>query len=202
MVDCSPHACNDSRIAAVRGLIRFILESRGEIMTDQIPARSFALVMGMAVAALVGCQPAGEGGMRQTAVDTPAIRSAMDSFRTAYVQAYNAADTAAVAESFARDIVYLPPEGQPITGRQNVVSVLTRGMSRNLNVSIRSEGTRSLGPNAAVDYGIETVRAMSAEGDTALSSHRHGFLMVAEHRGSGWEITRVASTMPEPSSSP
>jgi len=68
------------------------------------PVRPVALVVGMAVAALAGCQPAGEGGMRQTAVDTAALRSAMDSFRTAYVEAYNAADTTAVAETFAQDI--------------------------------------------------------------------------------------------------
>lgn len=53
-----------------------------------------------------------------------------------------------------------------------------------------------------MEYGIETVRTMSPDVDTALSSHQHGYLMVAERRGDGWKLISVASTMPELLSSP
>ncbi len=65
--------------------------------------------------------------MEQTGVDTAAIKSAADSLLAAYEEAYNAADTAAVAGMFSGDFVFLPAQGSPVTGRQNVVSLLTRG---------------------------------------------------------------------------
>lgn len=106
---------------------------RGNVMTHRFSPRPVALVVAAAMSStLAGCQPAGEGGVGQTAVDTAAIMSAADSFRTPYAEAYNAADSATIREMYSVGVVYLPPEGRPITGRQEVFSVLAGGMTRNL----------------------------------------------------------------------
>ena len=164
-------------------------------MTDQIPARPFTLlVVGMAVAALVGCQPAGEGGMEQTAVDTAAIMSAADSLRTAYRDAYNAGDTAEVADLISRDFVFYPAQGSPVSGRQNVMSFLNPGIRMSQDVSVSSSGTEILGPDAVVDHGTATFTVPSPNADTAQTTHRHGYLLVGRRTADGWKYIRAANT--------
>lgn len=164
-------------------------------MTDRLAARFVALAVAAAVPVLASCQPAGEGGMEEAAVDTAAVLSAADSFRTAYEDAYNAADTAAVASMFSRDIVFLPAEGPPIRGREDVVSFLSPGMAMNQNISIDPGGTKLVGSGAVVDHGTVTFTVTPPDADSARTTHRHGYLIVAQEGSDGWKLVRAANTM-------
>lgn len=161
----------------------------------------FALFVVAGVTVLASCQPAGEGGMEEAAVDTAAVMSAADSLRRAYAEAYNAGDTAAVLSTLSRDFVFLPAQGPPIKGRKKVLSVLGRGMAMNQQISISPQDVKLLGPDAVVDYGTATFSVSPPDADTAQTTHRHGYLVVAERTADGWKLTRAANTRLQPPAS-
>lgn len=163
-------------------------------MTNRFSPRSVALVMAVAMSSLAGCQPASQGDMGQTAVDTAAIMSAADSLRVAYEDAYNAGDTAAVADLISQDFVFYPAQGSPISGRQNVMSFLNPGIRMSQDVSVSSSGTEILGPHAVVDHGTATFTVPSPNADTAQTTHRHGYLLVGQRTAEGWKYIRAANT--------
>lgn len=163
-------------------------------MTDRFSTGPVAVVVAVAMSTLAGCQPAGEGGMEQAAVDTAAIMSAADSLRVAYEDGYNAGDTAAVADLISRDFVFYPAQGSPISGRQKVMSFLNPGIRMSQDVSVSSSGTEILGPDAVVDHGTATFTVPSPDADTAHSTHRHGYLLVGQRTDEGWKYIRAANT--------
>lgn len=132
--------------------------------------------------------------MEPTTVDTAAINAVADSLRVAYEDAYNAGDTAAVADLISPDFVFFPAQGSPISGRQNVMSFLNPGIRMSQDVSVISSGTEILGPDAVVDHGTATFTVPSGNADTAQTSHRHGYLLVGQRTADGWKYIRAANT--------
>lgn len=161
-------------------------------MTDRFSSPSVALVMAVAMSTLAGCQPVGQGDAGQTAVDTAAILSAADSIRNTYEEAFNAGDTATLRDLLAPDVVYLPPQGRPITDREQLLSVLTKVMARSGSVSINSEQVKILGRDAVVEHGTETITGSSPNADT-VQRRRSGFIVVLERTADGWKLARSAS---------
>lgn len=170
----------------------------GDAVTYRTTTLFGVLLVVTLMSALTGCQPADEGGMEQAAVDTTAIMSAADSLRRTYAEAYNAGDTTAVLSTLSPDFVFLPAQGPPIEGRRKVVSILGRGISMNQQIAISSRDVKVLGNDAVVDYGTATFTMDTPNADTAQTTHRHGYLMVAERTSDGWKLTRAANTRLQP----
>lgn len=167
-------------------------------MIHQLSELPVSLLMAALIPVLASCQPAGEGGREEAAVDTAAVMSAADSLRTAYAEAYNTGDTAAVLSTLSRDVVFLPAQGPALEGREEVLAALGRGMGMNQQISVSPQGVNGLGGDAVVDYGTATFTVRAPEADTAQVTHRHGYLVVAERTADGWKLTRAANTRLQP----
>lgn len=166
----------------------------GDTVTHRPSNLSVVLLVASALPVLASCQPAGEGINGEAAVDTAAIMSAADSLRMAYEDAYNAGDTAAVADLISGDFVFLPAQGSPIRGRQKVMSFLNPGIRMSQEVSITSSAAKVLGKDAVVDHGTATFTVMAADADTGQTTHRHGYLIVTQRTADGWKFIRAANT--------
>lgn len=115
-----------------------------------------------------------------------------DSIRSTYAEAFNAGDTATLRNLLAQDVVYLPPQGRPITDRQQLVPMLTKVMASSDSVSIDSEQVKILGRDAVVEHGTETITMPSPNADT-VQRRRSGFIVVLERTADGWKLARSAS---------
>lgn len=170
-------------------------------MTHRIAVRPVGIVVAAGTLLLAGCEPAGERGVGQTAMDTAAIISSADSLRTTYREAYNADDTAVIAGLVSGDFVFLPAQGPPISGRQDFMSFLAPRIAAIREMSINSSGTTILDRNAVVEYGTATFTVGSPGADTARSTHRHGYLIVSQRTADGWKLSRAANTRLQPPAS-
>jgi uncharacterized protein (TIGR02246 family) len=113
-------------------------------------------------------QPAG-GQPPQSAGQQPAAAkeetAAIAKVRDRYTELYNKGDAAGLAQLFAPDAVSISPQGQIARGRSEIEKAFREefaGPAKGARVQIKSEGTRTIGQNTAVDYGTYQISGMQA----------------------------------------
>lgn len=128
----------------------------------------------LAVVGLAGCS-----GL---AAPEPAARQAIESAVTRYVTASNRGDVDALMELYAEDAVLLPPDHEPIEGREAIGEFWRRGTDQGLEVStLRIETDGKLG------YLVGRYR-LPATGDEPADSGKYVMCLKRQADGS-WKLT-------------
>ena len=135
----------------------------------------FRLFIGVLPAILAGC--AGRPPLPDTA-----SRSAIEATVSRYVAASNKGDADALAELYADDALLLPPDHEPIHGREAIVEFWREGTDEGLEVS-----TLRLEVNGDVGYMVGQYRLPPTEEEAADSGQ---YVLCLKRQADGaWKLT-------------
>lgn len=104
-------------------------------------------------------QPAGQPAAAKE--DTAAVAKVRDR----YVELYNKGDGKGLAQLFTQDAVSISPQGQIARGRGEIEKAFSEefaGPAKGARIQVKSEGTRMIGQNTAIDYGTYQITGMQA----------------------------------------
>jgi uncharacterized protein (TIGR02246 family) len=141
-------------------------------MTASIEVRSF---LGVAAAFLAGCADGSE------ALDS-ASRGAIEATVDRYVAASNQGDAEALTSLYADDAVLLPPDHQPIHGREAIGEFWRQGTDAGLEVS-----TLRLDVGGDVAYLVGRYRLPPTDQEDADSGQY--VLCLKRQPGGAWKLT-------------
>lgn len=164
-------------------------------MTDRSTARLGVLAVTLfALPLLVGCQPAERGQMAGTALDTAAVKAAVDSLRDAYLEAYNSGEAGQVAALYTQDAVYLPADGPPVTGRDSIQAALTQALAPGPTLEVDSHEVIPLSPDWTSSGGTYRV-TVTPEGAEEPRVIEGSYLILFRQTAEGWKLFRHAATL-------
>lgn len=152
--------------------------------------RSSILVLALAVGA---CAPAAP------VPDTAADQAAIDAVRSAWQDAYNAADAAGLAALYASDAVVMPPYAPAVAGPAAIQARLEEQMAQ-ATTTFTVAGTETIiSGDWAVDRGTYQARSTPMM-DGAESMIENGkYLVVLQRQADGsWKIAREISNVDAP----
>ena len=137
---------------------------------------------------------ADSGSKTVTTADENSSRDAIQKIRTAWKDAAERKDSAAVAGYYADDAVLATSQAPAVTGRGDIEKTLGRMVNLSKVTSIDSKDLVVMGDDA-YDYGTFSQEAPGPDGKTVSST---GYYVVTLHKqGDGtWKITRHVSTTP------
>lgn len=163
-------------------------------MRDRLTIRSGSALVLLAALATIGCQPAETGKMQETTVDTAAVMSSLDSLRQAFLDAYNAGDTAAVAALFTEDAVRLPPDAPPVRGADAVAANFAQAWAQGAHLDDLSPlETNLASADWAFEHGTYQV-TVTPEGADEGRTMEGSYLVVLHRTADGWKLARDAAT--------
>jgi ketosteroid isomerase-like protein len=145
------------------------------------------------VFAVVACQPAAPATPEFTDADVAAIRAQTD----AYVQAALARDFAAWGGTLSEDVIVLPPNMEPLTGREAAVAWIST-FPPLTTFTVNVEEVTGSG-NLAFARGTFAFAAMLP--DSSSLNESGSFLQIHERQADGsWPYTRLIwhSNLPVP----
>lgn len=164
-------------------------------MRDLATIRSGSVLVLLASIAMVGCQPAETGKMEGTAIDTAAVMSSLDSLRQAFVEAYNAADTAAIAAMFTEDAVVLPSGAPPVRGRDSIAASFAREWARGAQMDeLTALETTLINSDWVMEYGDVQITVTPQDADQGRTMDG-SYLVVLHRTADGWKLVRDAASM-------
>lgn len=135
----------------------------------------FRPLLGVLAALLAGC--AGEASPPETA-----SRGAIEATVSRYVTASNQGDAEALAALYAEDALLLPPDHQPIRGRQAIVEFWRQGTDAGLEVS-----TLRLEVDGDVAYLVGRYRLPPTDEESADSGQ---YVLCLKRQADGaWKLT-------------
>lgn len=139
---------------------------------------------------LIACQQSvqhqGEGA---GAVDTAAVRAALDSLRSEGEQAYREDDIGRVADSFHPELIYSPVASPPIRGPDSAVAFENQNMVLGATFDYEPIETRVLTDRWAYQLGTSTLR-FTAEGAQEYQPLTATYLDVFRKTDDGWKVYR------------
>lgn len=152
------------------------------------------LVPLLAIPLMVGCQPAERGQTGETAaLDTAAVRAAIDTLRQDYLEAYNAGDAAALATLYTEDAVFLPADAPPVDGRDSIRAHWERELAAGPALEVESHEVIPLSPSWASSGGLYRV-TVTPEGAEEPVTVRGSYLLLFRNTGEGWKLFRHSAT--------
>lgn len=135
----------------------------------------FRPLLGLMAATLAGC---GEGA----ALPDSASRGAIEATVSRYVTASNRGDAEALAELYAEDALLLPPDHEPIRGREAIVEFWRQGTDEGLTVT-----TLRLDVDGDVAYMVGRYRLPPTEEEVADSGQ---YVLCLKRQADGaWKLT-------------
>lgn len=158
---------------------------------DRNPRGStFAIAGAALLLGAVACQPqAADQEQADAAVDTAAIRVAIDSLRSGFEDAFNAGDYETAASFIHPEMIYSPPGSPPIQGRDSVIAHDRRAFPAGATIDIEPMDTRIVGDDWVYEYGVSTV-TFTPEGADQEQSVESTYLVIIRHTDDGWKVYR------------
>ena len=153
-------------------------------------------------ATAVACQPAGQQAADDaTAVDTAAIMATFDSMRTAFEEAFAAADVEAMAALYAEDAIYSEPGRPPVHGRDSIQALLSRTHPEGATIEITPTDVMVLSNDWVYEFGTGTV-SVTPEGAGEAVEMPASYSALFRRTPDGWRLYREAlsSNAPPPGS--
>lgn len=158
----------------------------------------WALAMAVATFGLAACQPQGQGGGQQAAVDTAQVLATFDSLRSAYEEAYAAGNMEAVSALPHPKAMYSPPGHPPIQSRDSILAYESRSRPPGATIDLRPTDTRILSSEWVYEFGTATV-TFTPEGADSSRSAESTYLAIFRKTPEGWKTYReVISTNAPP----
>jgi uncharacterized protein (TIGR02246 family) len=138
-------------------------------------------LLGAVLVLLAGCAIAGCGGEGGAPVDA-ASRGAIEATVDRYVAASNEGDAEALTELYAEDALLLPPDHEPIHGREAIGEFWLQGTDTGLEVT-----TLRLEVDGDVAYLVGRYRLPPTEQEQADSGQY--VLCLKRQAGGAWKLT-------------
>lgn len=157
--------------------------------------RSVALLTPLlALPLLAGCQPAEQGQTGETAaLDTAAVRAAIDTLRQDYLEAYNGGDAAALATLYTADAVFLPADAPPVDGRDSIRAHWDRELAAGPSLEVESHEVIPLSESWTSSGGNYRV-TVTPEGAEEPMTVRGSYLLLFRNTDEGWKLFRHSAT--------
>ncbi len=110
---------------------------------------------------------------------------------TGFIAAYNGGDLEAVLDYYTADAILLPPDGEPLEGREAVRTYYAKLFETfAFEVSFKSAESRVAGA-WAFDRGVTSGLVIEKESGASIEV-RDNYLMILRHRAdAGWRIARL-----------
>lgn len=146
----------------------------------------------LAGSVLAGCAPERPRGQPEARLEKR-VHAAVDSVRSSYLAAYNAADTAAVVRHFTEDAVYLPPAAEPREGRDEIRSYLADELGEGARLELTPTRAEAVTGAWALEHGAWAV-SLSPAGEAKERRVRGSYLAVLRRVSGEWKFVRFADT--------
>lgn len=146
----------------------------------------------LVAAAGAGCGPDRPRGQPEGRLEERVLAS-VDSLRTAYVEAYNAADSARVASMFGDDAVYFPPASEPREGREAIRSYLADELARGTRLSLTPARTEVVTGGWAIDHGSWSA-VVDPDGTAKQRTVEGSYLAVIRRVADEWRFVRFSDS--------
>lgn len=147
------------------------------------------LLGGLVVA---GCAPERPRGQPEARLEKR-VHAGVDSVRTSYLAAYNAADTAAAVRHFAEDAVYFPPGAEPREGRDEIRSYLADELGEGARLELTPTRAEAVTGAWAVEHGRWAI-SLSPGGAAKERRVEGSYLAVLRRVSGAWKFVRFADT--------
>lgn len=159
--------------------------------------KTMALATAGLLATMAACEPRAEqqevgqeGGQAEAAaVDTASIRSALDSVRSAFAEAFTAGEISSVSALLHPEVIYSPAGAPPIRGRDSVIAYDQRNFPPGATLEIEPIDTRIIDDEWVFEIGTTTV-SFTPEGAEEATSMESTYLVVLRNTGDGWKLYR------------
>lgn len=157
--------------------------------------RLLALLLA-AGAGLTACHSRAERAKTEgAAVDTSAVRAAIDSVRRAFERDVADGSLDRGAEIYHAEAIKSDPGRPPIRGRDSIVALQNRQLeSGNSDVRLEPIETRVMGERWAYEFGTATVTG-TAEASNREFSMTETYLAVYRRGPNGWKLYREAYSL-------
>lgn len=144
----------------------------------------------LALPLLVGCQPAEQEPAGETAaLDTAAVRAAIDTLRQDYLEAYNGGDAATLATLYTADAVFHPADAPPVEGRESIGAYFGRFLAPGPSLEVESHEVIPLSESWASSGGGYRV-TVTPEGAEEPMTVRGSYLLLFRNTAEGWKLFR------------
>lgn len=169
-----------------------------------IPRRVTICFAVAVVASMTACQPAGEqqatggeAGQTAEAVDTASAMAALDSVRSAFVEAYSDGEFSRVSPFVHPEIIYSPAGSPPIRGRDSVIAHDQRNVPSGATFELEPIDTHVVNDEWAFEIGTSTV-TFTPQGADEETSMQSSYLVVLRNTGDGWQLYREVGGSDQP----
>lgn len=169
-----------------------------------IPRRVTTCFTVAVLASMAACRPAGEqqatggeAGRMAEAVDTAAVMTAIDSVRSAFVEAYSAGEVSRASPFIHPDFIYSPQGHPPIRGRDSVIAHDQRNLPPGASFELEPVDTRVMNDEWAFELGTSTV-TFTPQGADEETSMQSSYLVVLRNTGDGWRLYREVGGSNQP----
>jgi uncharacterized protein (TIGR02246 family) len=192
----SPHL-DATRLQAVRDPSHDSVSQSGDVArTKGIPLIVRHLALVVVAASVVACQPQGQQQFEQhAAVDTAAVRAAIDDLRSAYEEAVASGNFENMAKGLAEGAVMVPPGGPQW---DSLFAASELPFPPGSTIDITPIEVRVLSEDWAYEFGTSTV-TYTPEGATKALMLKDTYLVIFRNTDDGWKLYREVASSNLPS---